>query len=282
MTCFRAYYGAGEPADFERARGCFERVVAREAPCGGGSPSLARIFLGLMRYDAQGGPRDNAGAQPLFVGCFGDSGVAVAAREREKTGNKKPIDFCEDIGGTTRDMEACGAVQRDREDVEVQSAHQDVVRKLSPDDASLELWKKADTAFAAFIQADAEYASDAYRGGSMRSMQAASILAWRTKERALMLRALLNVKADRPDIEAPLKKIRTQAQLAAKDAENKELFVKAEAAFATYEAAEMAFVERAFAKLYGAEPKARRAAQAELGKRRIAALDAAIKALQGE
>ncbi|APR75502.1 Hypothetical protein A7982_00848 [Minicystis rosea] len=283
VSCFRIYYGAGVPADPARARACFERVVAAERDFAGSSPSLPRIFLGLMLLDAQGGPRDRARGEKLFADCHlgNDSGVGVAAREREKSGAQKPIDFCEDIGGTTLDTNACAEVSRDRAVVAAYRATKEIVARLALDDEGLALWKKADTAWDRFTFDDARYAGDAYRDGSMRVAQETWISGARAGERIEVIRALLDDTAARKDAAREVKQAEAKARAASRDAQNKELLVAAQKAWVAYRAAELAFVRRALAKPHGGEAPAARALEAELDTRRAKALQESVKAIKG-
>jgi uncharacterized protein YecT (DUF1311 family) len=275
VSCFRLYYGIGMPTDAARARACFERAVRQEAGFAGSSPSLERIFLGLMLLDGQGGAREPDRGKALFVDCYqgNDSGVGAAAEARAKSGAAKPIDFCADIGGTTLDTNQCGAVDLDRANVDAQIALKDLATQLALDDVGLALWRAAEKAWGGFASADASYIGDANRGGSMRTMVETSVVAGHLRERPEVLRALVAAKAVPKGAEARLVPAHAHALSLAPDAENRKLLAESDAAWSVYRAAELAFVRHAFAAKYGGAEAAARAAGAELARRRAKELD---------
>jgi uncharacterized protein YecT (DUF1311 family) len=284
VSCFRFYHGSGVPADAARARACFERAVGRERGWEGSSPSLDRVFLGLMLLDGQGGPRDRARGEALFTDCYlgNDSGVGIAAEARERSGSAKPIDFCEDLGGTTLDTNACAQLQGEEADVNARLAAKEIAAALAIDDAGLALLRKADGAWGAFAADEATYVGDAYRGGSMRIAQESWLVASLARERVEVLRALLAPKpAPRVD-DREIARAEARAGAEARDADNRRLLGVANASWRAYRAAEVAFVRHAFARKHGGEAEAARALGAELAQRRVAALDAAVRTLRGE
>src|SRR5262249_40875745 len=118
LSCFRFYYGLGIARDLPRARACFERAVAGERCPGGSSPDLDRLFLAVMLIDAQGGPANPGGVEPLFAGCSPDAALRGVLEELPKRSRpdrgREPLDFCRDVGGTTLSMGQCVGVDRDR------------------------------------------------------------------------------------------------------------------------------------------------------------------------
>lgn len=275
-SCFRAYYGIGELANPARARACFEHVVRREKEPAGGSPSLSRTFLGLMLLDGQGGARERERGDGLFVNTLNDSGVRRAALEREQSGAAKPIDFCADIGGTTRDMYECAEIDLDREQIGALEAEKEILAKLALDEAGLALWSKAKSAWDQFSWKDVRYMGDFSRGGSVRIVQETWVAAARTRERIELLFALLDANSAQEDT-GELKQAEASALAAARDVENRKLLANAQAAWKAYRTAEMDFGRRAFAKAYGSEDAAARAVGAEVTKRRAKRLRDAVK-----
>ena len=165
--CFAIYYG--QPRDLARARTCFERKVAADS-CSSGSPALERSYLAVMYLDAQGGPADLARAKDLFTGCFKDAGVQqileeIKARQAGKPPGTQPLDFCEDIGGTTLDMQACQNVRAARMRSRAVEIEKNVLARLGAQ--GRELYAKTTEAFESFVKSDARRAADEYRGGSL-------------------------------------------------------------------------------------------------------------------
>jgi hypothetical protein len=283
VSCFRFYHGKGVPADAARARTCFERAVSRERGWEGSSPSIERVFLGLMLLDGQGGPRDRARGEGLFAKCYlgHDSGVGVAAEARERSGAPKPIDFCEDLGGTTQDTNQCAELQREEANVDAWIAAKEIAAELALDDTGLALFHQAGVAWNDFARDEAKYVGDAYRGGSERIAQESWRGASLTRERVEVLRALLEPRSVPEPAAGGIDRAEARASAAARDADNRRLLGVASASWRGYVLAELAFVQHAFARRGGGEA-AVRALRAELARRRIVALDGAVRALRGE
>lgn len=276
VSCFRLYYGVGVAADAARARKCFDGDVRRETGFAGSSPSLERIFLGLMLLDGQGGPREADRGKALFVDCYlgNDSGVATAVEARATSGATKPIDFCADLAGSTLDMNQCANVDLERANIEAEIALKELATGLSLTDVGIALWTAADKKWRVFSSADASYLGDANRGGSMRTMVEVSAMASHVRERSDVLRTLAAAKPIPKGGEARLGAARAHALSLSPDAENRKLFAESNAAWAGYRAAELKFVRLAFAEKLGGAEAAVRIAGAELARRRVEELDA--------
>ncbi|HEX7601215.1 MAG TPA: lysozyme inhibitor LprI family protein [Polyangiaceae bacterium] len=262
VDCFRFYYGTGVPEDPARARRCFERNLAKTT-CGSSSPDLERLYLAVMRVDAQGGPRDADGARALLKDCYADVSVSGALGTKRTKG---PVDFCRDLGGTTLSMQACAGVNDARADFERQRAVKTLFAAL--DDAGKARYAAATKAFARYEDADSTRAGDVYRGGSLRPQTEVQHGTGLLERRA---KRLANPKgfppasaADVTLLEGKLTALRDRFRKAA-DADGRVVFDAAEAEWEAYAVAELAFYTQAF----GVDPSAVRA---ELVRDRLTAL----------
>ena len=157
VDCYRFYYGIGVTPDAVRARRCFERAV-RVSPCG---DELTPSYLAAMRWTGEGGPSESV-SQGLVCG----DALAFDAIARAPRGAH--LDFCRDVGGTTLSMIACTRIDRRR----AEQRFVDWRRKVDPlggADAHAKL-ARASAAFEAFVDADANRAADAFRGGSLERL----------------------------------------------------------------------------------------------------------------
>ena len=274
LGCYDLYYGFGVPADAPRARACFEAKVATEKACGG-TPTLDRSFLGLMLFDAQGGPRDAARARELLSDCVGGEGIlGVTAERREKSGETKPIEFCGDIIGNTMHQTECARIDRDRGEFEARRAAKELFAELAVDDAGYALWQRAERAWDRFASRDAAYGHDLWRGGTGAPTIYELTLAAHARGRSEVLRALLEPPAEHgpPDGGEAALRLAYASASAKGDAANKKLLAETQVAWQAYRDAEAAFVGRAFAKRYGRGDVAARALRATLTRRRASAL----------
>ena len=243
LDCFRFYYGTGVPEDPARARRCFERNLAKTT-CGSSSPDLERLYLAVMRVDAQGGPRDAEGARALLKDCYADVSVSGALGTKRTKG---PVDFCRDIGGTTLSMQACAGVNDARADFGRQRAVKALFGTL--DDAGKVRFGTATRAFARYEEADSTRAGDVYRGGSLRPQtevqHGTSLLERRAKRLANPKGFPPASAADVTLLEGKLTALCDRLRKAA-DADGRVMFDAAETAWATYAAEELAFYTQAF------------------------------------
>jgi uncharacterized protein YecT (DUF1311 family) len=276
IDCFRHYYGVGVPIDLPRARACFERSVSAEKGHQGSSPSLERLYLGAMLADGQGGPREIERYRGLFVDCFEDASVTWLRQEADQRAagadpSPAPLDFCDDIGGTTLSMQRCGSLEVDKAVFEAQKS----MKILAPhlDDEGLALARKAAAAWSTVAAKDADEWSDTYRNGSMRSLIYVGRLAGREHDRAKALRSLFDHAPGQDDPAAAEKELDREyrAALATRDAEGKKLLVAAQAAWRAYRTAEVAFYRRALGQQHG-EAAVAKDTTARLTRARIAVL----------
>ena len=260
--------------------------MRREKDFAGSSPSLERIFLGLMLLDAQGGPRDRERGQALFADCYlgNDSGVSAAAEEREKSGATKPIDFCADLGGTTLDTNACAEVQHDRAIVDAQEAVKEIfaaarARRRGPralEQGGARLGRL-------LVRRRALRGRRLYRGGQHAPRAGDLDRRGATRASAPRCSARCSSRSRRSkEADAELKRAEASARAAARDADNRKLLAAAEVEWQAYRAAEIAFVRRAYVKRYGSETDAARAIDVELARRRVASLQSTMKTMRGE
>jgi uncharacterized protein YecT (DUF1311 family) len=276
MDCFRLYHGVGVPIDLPRARACFERSVSAEKGYRGSSPSLERLFLGSMLFDGQGGPRETERGKALFVDCFEDSSVSWLRQEADQRAadgdpSLDPLDFCDDIGGTTLSMQRCGALELNKAAFEAQKAMKALAPQL--DAEGIVLARKAAAAWSTVAVKDAEEWSDIYRNGSIRSLIYLGRRAAREHDRAKALQSLFDYAPGQDDPAIADKDLDREyrAALASRDAEGKKLLVAAQAAWRTYRTAEVAFYRRALGKRRD-EAAVARDITARLTRARIAAL----------
>jgi uncharacterized protein YecT (DUF1311 family) len=188
--CEAAYQGVGMAADWPLARACLERELGGRS-CGDSSPSLERILLATMLLDGQGGPPEADRARALLGGCFQDASVgALLARvESGPSGEGKPLDFCQDLGGTTLSMNECGQVSAARLAREADVAEKELAARLDgPGRAAL---AGARAAWLEFGAADARLCADQARGGTMSGQLYVAHLASVSDARALAARGLL-------------------------------------------------------------------------------------------
>ncbi len=178
--CDLFYYGGVVPVDLARARTCYLREVEHDH-CGGSSPSLARVELATMMFDGQGGPKAPPGAIRATVeGCFEDGSIdwmlapTASTIRSTLTPPNRPIDFCNDIGGTTLSMEACADSRIDRAETDRLLIRKDLAVKLSRPALAEE--GAAAAAFDAFARAASELAADDARGGTMAGLDFSSEL----------------------------------------------------------------------------------------------------------
>lgn len=276
MDCFRFYYGVGVPMDLPRARACFERSVSAEKGYSGSSPSLERLFLGSMLVDGQGGPRETERGKGLFVDCFEDGSVTWLRQEADQRSvgadpSRDPLDFCDDIGGTTLSMRRCGSLELNKAAFEAQKAMKTLAPRL--DAEGIVLATKAAAAWSKVAEKDADEWSDTYRNGSMRSLIYVGRQAGREHDRAKALRSLFDYAPGQDDPSIADKDLDREyrAALASRDAEGKKLLVAAQAAWRTYRTAEVALYGRALGKQHD-EAAVARDITARLTRARIAAL----------
>lgn len=273
MNCFRFYYAMGVPASPDRARRCFERMVKEEKGCGKESPSFERTYLAAMLLDGQGGPAALDRSKELLKDCLDDMSVTGLREEitKREAGDKpgKPLDFCEDIGGTTLSMRWCAALDEARGEFEEHKLMKALGAKLDAD--GLVLAKKAAAAWLDYADKDAYYATDMYRNGSLRPQLTTGRRAAREKERrdALQMIFEYTLGSDDPaEAEKALDKEVRAAAAAATDAESRKLLADAQSAWRAYRAAEVAFYRRALGKKLG-EREVERDLRARLARARI-------------
>lgn len=255
--CFIFYYG--EPKDWTSARRCFEQRVANDL-CAGSSPSLERLYLAVMYLDAQGGPADLARARSLFSGCFQDSGVqqvldVVKSRESGQRGPGHSLDFCDDIGGTTFDLQACQTVREKRIGRGLTGIEKAVQGRL--DAKGRDLYAKASETWKKFIQSDAKRASDGYRGGSLQSVAYGQRLNDLAEGRVVTLGKLFDYRPDPSHDSAQFAKADRSLNVAyqkasrGQDEEARKLLQEAERAWIAYRDAEASFYRYVFGPKFG-------------------------------
>ena len=243
VDCALFYYGTVVPVDWQRARVCYQRQVLGSPGCGGSSPSLDRIQLGIMLLDGQGGPKlafDDI--KPFMGDCFDDASVESLKEPMPK----EPVDFCTDIGGTTLSMNECAGGRIDRANLEHLLIRKDIAARIGKDALAKE--ENAASRFDRFSNAAADLVSDTWRGGTGRNFVFASeeesLIDQRNRALTTFAAPLAFASAtDRADVE---RAHRTLAQKASQqaDADRKKLLADAESAFAAWQSAEIAF-ERA-------------------------------------
>lgn len=255
VSCFDFYYGIHVRQDLQRARACFERQVAAGGTCGGSSPDLSRAYLAAMLIDAQGGPADAARATALFTGCFADAtvkGLGEEAPQRSALApDRKPLDFCADIGGTTITIGQCEMVEARKAKGLQQRVDRELAAKL--DAAGMALAGKAREAYRKFADKQGEAAADRYRGGSLQGN------AWQGRQNALekqRIEALAHLFAyklgaggDPARAERDLDKAYREA--AEGDAQHKKLLGAARKAWNAYRDAEIALYVHVFGATMG-------------------------------
>ena len=254
--CFSIYYG--QLKDWPSARKCFERKVAGDS-CASGSPSLERLYLAVMYLDAQGGEADLARARDLFTGCFKDAGVKqildeVKTRQSGKPAGTRPLDFCDDIGGTTFDLQACQNVRATKMRSRAAEIEKGILARLDP--KGRELYAKAAEAFESFAQSDARRAGDEYRGGSLSAVTYGERHNELEETRFAGLEKLFDYRPDAArDAKAFAKADRSlnaayQKAFKAQDEEGRKLLQAAQRAWISYRDAEAALY-RYFASKFG-------------------------------
>lgn len=251
VSCFEFYYGGRVTRDLPRARACFTRKVAAARDCGGSSPDLDRLMLASMLIDAQGGPADPARAASLLAGCYADVSVQAlgdeARQRKDLAPDRKPLDFCEAIGGTTLTIGQCELVKAER----TKGREQRVARELHArlDAAGEKLAKKAGDAYAKFADLEGGAFADRYRDGSLHSN------AWRghqTEIESARLDALDHLfdyalgaggapAAAEKDLDKAYREVTAEG-----DATRKIAFSKARAAWLAYRDAEIALYVHVF------------------------------------
>jgi hypothetical protein len=246
VDCALFYYGTVVTVDWQRARSCYEREVRSSPACGGSSPSLDRIQLAIMLVDGQGGPKMRFDdIKPIMGDCFEDASVS-ALREPMP---KEPVDFCNDIGGTTLSMNECSSGRIDRANLEHLLIRKDIAASIGKDALAKE--DEAASRFDRFATAAADLVSDTWRGGSGRGFvfggEEETLIDQRNRALTVFAAPVVFASAkERADLEKDHRTLAQKVQQQA-DAERKKLFHDAEAAFVEWRTAEIAF-ERATAK----------------------------------
>jgi uncharacterized protein YecT (DUF1311 family) len=244
VSCFRFYYGTGITKDLGRARACFERRIAAVAGCGGSSPDLDRLYLASMLVDAQGGPADAARAEALFADCFKDAAVGGVREEVPKRAQpdpaRAPLDFCQDIGGTTLSIGACLMVEQGR----VVARRIQVEKLILPrlDAAGKKLAEKARAAWDDAAANEAAISYDVHKEGSIRSIAYTSrqnaLLTRRAEAMAHLFDDELSAGADLAGAERDLGK--AYAEACKQDADRKKVCAASRGAWTAYRDAEVA------------------------------------------
>jgi hypothetical protein len=159
VPCFHLMRGTGVPRDLERARSCFERHVQAEGGCGGSSPSLTRLELGLLSSN-----------KDLFADCFADGSVEAVGRAPTE---KADPHICDDgFAMTTLHMVAC--VQLDLDELEVRASAVDKAVLARFGDARHASFREASADLAAYARDMADLVGELYAGGSMQPIQISS------------------------------------------------------------------------------------------------------------
>ena len=213
-----------------------------------------------MYLDAQGGPADLARASDLFNGCFKDAGVQqileeVKARQAGKPPGTHPLDFCDDIGGTTFDLQACQNVRANRMRSHAAEIEKNVLARL--DVQGRELYAKSTEAFKNFAQSDARRAADKYRGGSLSRVTLGQRQNELEEARLAGVEKLFDYEPDAThDARAFAKADRSlnaayQKALKGQDDEGRKLLQAAQRAWISYRDAEAALHRYLFASKFG-------------------------------
>jgi hypothetical protein len=256
VYCYRFYYGAGVAKDLPRARACFERAVAKQPPGCNGSPDLERAYLASMLIDGQGGDADPKRAEGLLGECFRDATVGGLEEQIKKRSvppvwQELPLDFCEDIGGTTFTMGRCRMMEMDRILLERTKVERALLAKLDKEAGKLEM--KARDAWTSFAVEEAQAYSDGYRGGTLQPLAEMGDYTLLEKRRTQQMRELLDytprVTISAAEAEKNLEK--AFAASCRKDAERKRLCANAKKAFVAYRDAEVALYVRVHGAAFG-------------------------------
>ena len=213
-----------------------------------------------MYLDAQGGPADLARARDLFTGCFKDAGVQqileeVKARQAGKPQGTHPLDFCDDIGGTTLDMQACQNVRATRMRSRAAEIEKNALARLDAQGSAL--YAKATEAFETFAKSDARRAADEYRGGSLSRVTFGQRQNELEDGRLAGLGKLFDYQPDAThDTRAFAKADRSlnaayQKALKGQDDEGRKILQTAQRAWITYRDAEAALYRYLFASKFG-------------------------------
>ncbi len=242
VSCLRFYYGIGITRDLARTRACLERQV--DGKCGGSSPDLGRLYLAAMLIDAQGGPADAARAKALFTDCFHDAAVtgvlAEVAKRSQPDPKRAPLDFCNDIGGTTLSMGECRGVERDRADAERIRVEKLYFPKL--DAAGKKLAASARDAWNQSVEKESAIFYDVYKGGTIRSNVTAghenALQTYRAEAMAHLFAYKPNPGADPARAESDMEKAYVEACKG--DAERKKVCAASRKAWTAYRDAEVA------------------------------------------
>jgi uncharacterized protein YecT (DUF1311 family) len=205
---------------------------------------------------------DVPGARALLADCYDDvTKSALLTRASEREGGAPPpadADFCRDIGGTTLVDQSCRGLALERTKLELRAFVEGLLRGR---DAGVTAAARAATqAFAGYVSAEADRASDDYRGGSLRASAVLSIKADRVRDRLDLLRAIASApppskggaaasKRALADVDAALARARAKAA----NKEARDGIAASQKAWIAYRDAELAFLRRAFGAAQGEE-----------------------------
>jgi uncharacterized protein YecT (DUF1311 family) len=196
-----------------------------------------------MLLDAQGGTAEPGRVSTLFADCYADNtvqGLAEAVDKRKDlTVGRRPLDFCEEIGGTTFTMGQCLSVERERIAAMGRVIERAMNPKLGAEGRRLALGAK--DAFDAFVAIDAEACADRYRQGSLWSNARAAHQNTLAKERNLALAGLFDYRPSKgPRLDVAERELAKAFKEAAEgNAEHRRLFQSAHTRWLAYRKAEV-------------------------------------------
>lgn len=179
----------------------------------------------------------------------------VKSRESGKRDPGHSLDFCDDIGGTTFDLQACQTLREKRIGRGLTGVEKAVQGRL--DANGRDLYAKASETWKKFIQSEAKRASDAYRSGSLQSVAYGQRLNDLAEGRVVTLGKLFDYHPDPSHDSAQFTKADRSLNVAyqnvskGQDEEARKLLQEAERAWIAYRDAEASFYRHVFGPKFG-------------------------------